>query len=329
MRAGAAELAARGVYVGTSSWKYRGWAGMLYDDARYIWRGKFSEARFEKHCLREYAEVFKTVCFDGAYYFYPSQSYLEDLAAEVPPDFRFGFKVTEEITVKKFPNLARFGARAGQASPDFLNADRFIKAYLEPLKAIRSKVGLLMFEFSRFYPTDYARGRDFLTDLDRFLEQLPRDWPYGIELRNRAWLGPDYFACLSRHQVAHVFNSWSAMPAIGEQMALPGSRTNPDLCAARLLLRPGRSYAEAVATFQPYNQTKEPYAEARSAAAAFLQESLIETRRKTYLYVNNRLEGNALETLDALLNLLQMVDPKASPKAPDHALRSATPTKNL
>ncbi|MEI6390683.1 MAG: hypothetical protein WCT12_06215 [Verrucomicrobiota bacterium] len=34
--------------------------------------------------------------------------------------------------------------------------------------------------------------------------------------------------CLARHQVAHVFNSWDAMPAVGEQMALPGSSLTID-----------------------------------------------------------------------------------------------------
>ena len=38
----AATLAALGVYVGTSSWKYPGWRGMLYDRARYEYRGKFA-----------------------------------------------------------------------------------------------------------------------------------------------------------------------------------------------------------------------------------------------------------------------------------------------
>ena len=60
----AASLAAQGVYVGTSSWKYHGWCGMLYDRARYEYRGKFAETRFKRDCLREYAEVFKTVCYD-------------------------------------------------------------------------------------------------------------------------------------------------------------------------------------------------------------------------------------------------------------------------
>ena len=61
-------LAADGVFIGTSSWKYPGWRGLLYDDSRYVYRGKFAESRFEKNCLTEYAEVFKTVCLDAAYY---------------------------------------------------------------------------------------------------------------------------------------------------------------------------------------------------------------------------------------------------------------------
>src|SRR5438034_11430021 len=104
----AAILAEAGVYVGTSSWKYDGWFGQLYTPARYEYRGKVAKTRFERECLREYAEVFKTVCVDAAYYTFPSEKYLGGLTSQVPPDFQFGFKVTDEITVRKFPNLARF-----------------------------------------------------------------------------------------------------------------------------------------------------------------------------------------------------------------------------
>jgi hypothetical protein len=51
----AAELAAQGVFMGTSSWKYPGWCGMLYDRGRYEYRGKFAETRFKRDCLAEYA----------------------------------------------------------------------------------------------------------------------------------------------------------------------------------------------------------------------------------------------------------------------------------
>ena len=301
LKQSAVKLAASGVFVGTSSWKYPGWRGMLYDESRYLWRGKVAESRFEKNCLTEYGEVFKTVCVDAAYYAFPSVKYLEGLAGQVPLDFQFGFKVTDEITVKRFPNLPRFGHRAGGKNENFLNADAFDRGFLTPCETIRPRVGLLMFEFSRFYPSDYERGQDFLSDLELFLAKLPKGWPYGIELRNKHWLKPEYFDCLSRHNVAHVFNSWTEMPAIGEQMALPGSRTNSDLVAARFLLKPGRRYEDAVKSFQPYDKAKEVNDEARKAGGALIKEGKSTPKRKTFIFVNNRLEGNALQTIHAML----------------------------
>src|ERR1041385_7788995 len=95
-----AKLAALVVYLGTSSWKYDGWCGMLYDSARYEYRGKFAMKRFEQNCLREYAEVFNTVCVDAAFYQFPSHKFLDGMMTQTPDDFRFGFKVTDTITVK-------------------------------------------------------------------------------------------------------------------------------------------------------------------------------------------------------------------------------------
>lgn len=296
-----AELAAKGIFVGTSSWKYEGWLGQLYTPARYEYRGKVAKTRFERDCLSEYAEVLKTVCVDAAYYTFPRTEYLQGLADQVPDDFRFGFKVTDEITIKKFPNHPRHGTRAGQANPDFLNADRFTTAFLKPCEEIRSKVGVLMFEFSRFYPSDYEHGRDFVGELDVFLGMLPKGWPYAIEMRNKNWLAPEYFACLARHGVTHVFNSWEAMPPVDEQLALPGSRTNPQLIAARFLLKPGRRYEDAVKAFQPYDRLQEANPAARAAGRALIAEGKQSPDQKTFIYVNNRLEGNALATIDALV----------------------------
>jgi uncharacterized protein YecE (DUF72 family) len=298
----AASLAAQGVYVGTSSWRYPGWCGTLYDPARYQYRGKFAETRFKRACLAEYAEVFKTVSVDAAYYTFPSQQYLEALALPTPDDFLFGLKVTDTITIKKFPNLERFGHLAGKPNDNFLNADLFLKAFLKPCESIRAQVGVLMFEFSRFWPADYEHGRDFIADLDRFLGQLPEGWPYAVEMRNRAWLQSEYFDCLARHHVTHLYNSWDAMPPVGEQMALPDSRTNPDLVAARFLLKPGRKYEQAVKAFEPYDRLKEENPEARAAGRALIAEGIAAgPKRQTFIYVNNRLEGNAISTIRAML----------------------------
>jgi uncharacterized protein YecE (DUF72 family) len=150
MKSKAAQLAASGVFIGTSSWKYDGWVGQLYTPSRYQFRGKVAATRFKRDCLNEYAEVFKTVCLDATYYKFPEPKNLHELVSQVPPDFKFGFKITDEITIKKFPNHARHGDRAGKPNENFLNADLFARAFLKPCEAIRSHVGLMMFEFSRF-----------------------------------------------------------------------------------------------------------------------------------------------------------------------------------
>jgi uncharacterized protein YecE (DUF72 family) len=297
-----AALAKQGVWLGTSSWKYPGWRGQIYDDDRYIWRGSFAQTRFDRTCLNEYAETFKTVCVDAAYYKFPDPRYLEGLVSQVPADFRFAFKVTDEITIKRYPKLPRFGEKAGRDNPNFLNADLFASSFLGPCEPFREQVGLCIFEFSRFYPNDFARGREFVAALDTFLGALPAGWSYGVEIRNRNFLHPDYFTTLARHGVTHVFNNWDAMPDVATQLDLPGSVSNPRVVAARFLLRGGRRYQDAVDRFSPYDKVQEENPAGREAGSRLIRETLAQDgSRQAFVYVNNRFEGNAPGTIVGML----------------------------
>jgi len=293
-------LAGHGVFIGTSSWKYAEWCGQIYDRERYVYRGKFAETRFERDCLAEYAEVFKTVCVDAAYHRFPTADFLAGLGSQVPADFRFGLKVTDDITIKTFPNIPKFGAKAGLPNENFLNAELFQRAFLSACEAIRPKVGLLMFEFSRFHPADFKHLSEFIPCLDAFLAKLPQGWNYGVEIRNKDWLQPEYFATLRKHGVTHVFNNWQAMPSVAEQLLVPGSQTNDALVAARFLLKPGRKYEEAVKLFSPYKAAKEANPEARKAGAGLVKQAKAKGKQ-AFIFVNNRLEGNALETIAAMV----------------------------
>jgi hypothetical protein len=197
------------------------------------------------------------------------------------------------------------GQRAGTTNPNFLNADLFASAFLGACEEFKNNVGLIMFEFARFHSSDFARGRDFVEALDGFLGKLPPEWNYGVEMRNQNFLQPEYFAVLRKHGVAHVYNSWTEMPSVAEQIDLPGSRTSDDLVGARFLLKPGRKYEDAVKAFSPYTGIKETNEEARAAGASLIEQSLKHNPRLgTYVYVNNRLEGNAIETLLAMIDLV-------------------------
>jgi uncharacterized protein YecE (DUF72 family) len=298
-------LASQGVYFGTSSWKYPGWVGSIYEREPYMWRGKFSEARFERNCLEEYARTFPAVSVDATYYQFFKQSALDALGAQVPEDFQFGFKVCGDITMKHFPRLPRFGPRAGEVNPHFLDASLFKDATLARCEGIRSKVGMFMFEFSHLHKGDFDNGGQFVDAVDTFFGRLPKDWPYGVELRNRQWLRPEYFAALKRHGVTHIYNAWSDMPPVPEQMALAGSDTNPHRLAVRFLLREGRTYEAAVKKFSPYEEIKDPNPEGRAAAGALVHRVLnTGGKTKALVFVNNRFEGNSPSTIRAMLGQL-------------------------
>ena len=107
---------------------------------------------------------------------------------------------------------------------------------------------------------------------------------------------------LRSHNVAHVFNNWTRMPSALEQLTLEGSDT-ADFMVARMLLKPGRRYEEAVTKFQPYKEIQEINEEARRAADEFLERAFRLTRRG-YIYINNRLEGFAPGTIAAIIERL-------------------------
>ena len=301
-----ARLAESGVLIGTSSWKYPGWLGMIYDEQRYLYRGKFATTRFERSCLEEYAGTFPSVCVDASFYRFPGKKFIDTIHGQVPDGFRFSHKVTDTITIKHFPRLKRHGEFAGKDNPHFLNADLFLSSFLEPLRPHQDKTGLLIFEFSRFYPGQFERGRDFLEMLDAFLGKLPTtDWDFGVELRNESLLRPEYFEILKRHHVGHVYNQWTRMPDLADQLAEFPAECADAPAGARLLLKRGRGYEEAVEAFSPYTETKEARPAVREAAAKLIEQRQgSKSGRKTYVYVNNRLEGNALNTISAILDLL-------------------------
>ena len=171
-----------------------------------------------------------------------------------------------------------------------------------PCEAFRSKIGPLIFEFSTFHKHEFEHGRDFVAALDQFFEALPQGWEYGVEIRNKTWLAPEYFAMLRSHGVAHVFNNWNRMPSVGEQLAMEGSET-ADFNVSRFLLKPGRTYEASVKQFSPYKEMQDRVDEARTAAEKILEASFVKKKRG-YLYVNNRLEGCAPMTIAAVLERL-------------------------
>jgi len=299
LAAALARLAGDGILIGASSWKYEGWLGQIYTRERYVRRGGFSKKYFEDTCLAEYAETFPVVCGDFSFYQFPSEAYWRRLFGSAPARLRYAFKTPEQITVKTYPAHARYGARGGQDNPSFLDPGLFQDAFLRPLEPYRAQVAALIIEFGTFSKKSYAQAADFLADLDRFLAALPPDWRYAVEIRNPEYLAGEYFGCLRAHNVAHVFNAWTRMPELGVQLRIPGAWT-ADFTVCRALLRRGRAYEQAVNLFSPYEETKDPNPEGRQALRDLISQAR-DNRRAAFIFVNNRFEGSAPLTIQAVV----------------------------
>jgi uncharacterized protein YecE (DUF72 family) len=295
-------LAGEGLYFGTSSWKYDGWLGSIYSSPRYQTRGKHSTKKFEDTCLAEYAETFPTVCGDFAFYQFPTAEYWDRLFRQTPSDFLFGLKVPEEITVSTWPKHARYGRRAGLENEQFLNTDTFEQFFIKRLEPHRTQLGPLIFEFGTFNKATFPTPGDFQARLDPFLAGLPQGFRYAVEIRNQEYLSPAYFRLLASHNVAHVFNAWTRMPALYEQAQISDAFT-ADFAVVRALLAKGRAYEQAVAALQPYAEIREPNESAREGMR-LIAETSVRTKRSAFFYVNNRLEGNAPTTIECVVDRL-------------------------
>jgi uncharacterized protein YecE (DUF72 family) len=298
-----AELAGRGVYFGTSSWKYPGWLGSIYSPSRYEVRGKLSQKRFDTQCLREYAETFPLVGGDFSFYQFPSASYWDRLFGESPGSLQLALKVPEHVTVARWPEHARYGKRAGTENPDFLDPRVIRTLFLRPLRPYADRVAAVMLEFGTLAKSVFGSVDEFLARLGPFLDAIA-DEPFrvAVEIRNPEYLGAAYFEALAQRNVAHLFNAWTRMPELADQIARPEAVT-ADFLISRALLARGRAYDDAVQAFEPYEHVQEPNVRAREALRS-LAEMALQRKKPAFLLVNNRLEGHAPGTIEAVVQML-------------------------
>ena len=101
------------VRLGTSSWTFPGWAGLVYP-------GGTTERELMTRGLELYARypLFKTVGIDRSYYRPLGADELDRYREQLPPDFRCVVKVWSEITSIVDPETR-------QKNPHFLDAELF------------------------------------------------------------------------------------------------------------------------------------------------------------------------------------------------------------
>ncbi len=289
------------VRFGTSTWTYEGWKGQVY-------LRKYAKTAFARECLGEFCQyryrdqpLFRAVGNDATFYRPPSANQLTRYLTQIPEDFQMCFKVWEELTIPTYAKHARYGPRAGQVNPNFLNADAFTKLVLQPYRDAQfgPHTGPFLLEFQRHGLT----AEEFIGKLDAFFAHVPTDFKYAVEIRNAGLLGPRYHDMLQSHNVAHVYNHWSYMPSLADQHQRMQTFT-AQFTVLRLLTPLKMTYEAAKKRAEPYTKIVGELPEMRQDAVNLIQQATAENRT-AYILVNNRAEGNAPLTIQALVDRLQ------------------------
>jgi uncharacterized protein YecE (DUF72 family) len=277
----------KNLHLGTSSLSFPGWAGIVYAE-------QYRVAVLARHGLQAYAQhpLLNALNVDSTFYRPPSVELLTQQAAVVPENFRFILKAYTGLTTA--PDTPRAQQRG--IDPVFLDPLFAEQTVVLPLvKALGSKLGAVLFQFS---PLGYRYTRQpetFVARLGEFLSALPRGPVYAVELRDPEILGAQYEDALAASGAVHCSTVHSRMPPVDSQVLEGG--TGPMIL--RWMLQPGDDYESAGARFAPFNRIVEPDKLSRSRIAGLVKRGL-SAGRDVYVMAANNAEGSAPLTLQEL-----------------------------
>lgn len=286
--------------MGTMSWNYPGWIGLVYAAGT-------REKQLLHSGLTAYVKhpLLRTVEVDRTYYEPMSAQTYRQFAMQTPDDFCFVAKAHEDCTAVHFPQHARYGARAGQRNPRLLDVAFTAEQVVAPfVDGLGKKAGALIFQFS---PFEVRSPQRFAEKLNEFLRQLPKGPIYAVEVRNAELLTEAYGLALADAGAVHCHNAWGLMPGVLEQQAkLPKAARR--ILVARWLNRPDDSYESALNRFRPFNQLVEEDVPRRDELARLTTDGLLEGN-PALVFVSNNAEGCAPESLLRLARTIDALSP--------------------
>ena len=280
------------IHLGTSSWSFPGWTGLVYAPRD----GKpATEQTLARHGLAAYAAhpLLRTVSLDRTFYAPLTASEFAAYAAQVPDLFRFVVKAPAAFTD---PTIRKSGSgEPARDNPSFLHGAAAAATFVRPcLAGLGAKAGPLVFQFPPL-------GRRLLADLPRlaariaaFMTVLPSGPLYAVEVRDPQLVSQQFAAALRDAGAAPCLAVHARMPPVAEQAAAFGLAATdcPLPLVARWNLHAGRGYEEAKADYFPFNRLVDEDPASREALAALARQAAA-TGRDAFITINNKAEGSA------------------------------------
>ncbi|MGE3536813.1 MAG: DUF72 domain-containing protein [Candidatus Tectimicrobiota bacterium] len=288
------ELARRlppGLYLGTSSWTFPGWQGLVYDRAASVSTlARYGLAAYGQHPL------FRTVGLDRTFYAPLPAADLRAYADAVPAAFRFLVKAHAWCTQPFLRESHTPGQSGWQANTVFLQPDYAIEHVVQPyLEGLGSKAGPLLWQFSPLDVPAVGGASRFAERLHAFLAALPRGPLYAVELRNTSLFTTAYRDVLADLGVCHCFNVHPSMLPLAEQMRLIAPEAGPALLV-RWMLHPSQRYEGARSRYEPFDHLVDHDLQNRQQIAA-MYHRVRAAGRCAFVIANNKAEGSSPCTL--------------------------------
>ncbi|MCH9683960.1 MAG: DUF72 domain-containing protein [Deltaproteobacteria bacterium] len=286
------------VYLGTSSWSFPGWDGLVYGHA-------YPKAALAREGLTAYARhpLLGSVGLDRTFYGPIEAERFAQYAAEVPDDFRFLAKAHAACTLARFPDHPRYADRRGQHNPQWLDPHYAIDAVVGPfIEGLGAKAGVLLFQFSPQDEQALGGRHGFPEKLHAFLSRLPRGPAYAVELRNHKLATPAYRAALADSRTLHCVSVHPTMPDVRTQAQQLQVLDAPGL-VVRWMLNPRMRYEAARRYYHPFDTLVDPDLIARHAIAELVR-TMSERGRPSLVIVNNKAEGCAPLSIEALAEVV-------------------------
>jgi uncharacterized protein YecE (DUF72 family) len=280
--------------IGTCSWKYDSWRGLVYP------------ATGEFDYLKEYAKHFTTVEIDQWFWSLfatekaalPAPAVVREYAAAVPAAFRFTVKAPNSITLTH--HYRKDATAPLHVNRHFLSLPLY-NEFLERLEPMQDKVGLVMLQFEYLNRRKMGSQGEWLEQLRPFLAARPRQWPLAVECRNPGYLDETYFRFLAEHGVHHVFCQGYYMPPAWEIEARFGDWLSG---TAVLRLMGGDRRGIEARSRDRWDRIIDAKDDELDRLAPMVQR-LRKRRRTVYVSINNHYEGSAPLTAQKLKSRLE------------------------
>lgn len=283
--------------MGTCSWKYDSWQGIVYPPG----------AESLNH-LAQYSRHFDTVEVDQWFWSLfgadkvklPDSKTVEEYLQSVPKGFQFTIKVPNSITQSHFYTHGKSKTAPVEANPHFFSVTLF-NEFIKRIEPLAGHIGVLMFQFEYLNRLKMASQIEFLNKFNGFISACPRNYKYAVETRNPNYLNDRYFEFLNNHKLYHVFVQGYYMPVISE-IYKKFSGYIRDLAVIRLMGSDRSGIEERAGN--KWDAIIDPKDNELPDIVAIIR-TLEERKVKVFVNVNNHYEGSAPLTIKKIQEMLK------------------------